>query len=144
MSAAVSVAAVAPVADVALLGIDVEKRAPLSEGVRGLVAGADEIAALPALPGTPFDTALFSAKESVYKAVYARVRRFVGFEEARIAFAPEPDGTSGRLVATLAARLAAEAGVDRLEGRFAILPAHVATMVTLPTRAAEEGEATAD
>lgn len=130
------VAVVARRADVALLGIDVEARAPLAEGVLDLVASPEEKAALALLPdGAPFDTALFSAKESAYKAIWPRVRRFVDFREAEVAFAPEASGTRGTFAVTLDPPLAQACRVNVLPGRYAFAPDHVATIVAVPSNA---------
>lgn len=44
---------------------------------------------------------VFSAKESIYKAFFPRVRRYFGFEAARLTPVDEPPGFEGRLVEPL-------------------------------------------
>lgn len=59
-----------------LLGIDVEPAGPLPEGLRELVLTDAERTF-----GPVEAMIVFSAKEAVYKAIHARVRRFVDFSE---------------------------------------------------------------
>ncbi|TGW05722.1 4'-phosphopantetheinyl transferase superfamily protein, partial [Mesorhizobium sp. M2D.F.Ca.ET.145.01.1.1] len=74
-----AVAAVAPVAGIGSLGIDVEPALPLP----------DEISALVAMPADRTGTAdrqlagrvLFAAKEAVYKAAYPLDREVLGYED---------------------------------------------------------------
>jgi len=69
------------------VGIDAEPDEPLPPGVLDEIAlpgEADEIAA--SREGNP-DRRLFCAKEAVYKAWFPVARRWLGFEEASIAFA---------------------------------------------------------
>jgi len=125
------VAAVAREPIFAALGLDVEPRAALPEGVLELVASPEEIASLPcdrfpARSRPPFDTILFSGKESVFKALYPQVRRFFGFEEVSLALSVD-----GRFEARLQPGLALEAGRHSLSGRFALTPDHVLTAVVV-------------
>lgn len=56
----------------------------------------------------PFDVAAtlcFSAKESLYKALYPTVRRYFGFEDAEVVRAPGLDSIAMRLTASLHATL---------------------------------------
>jgi 4'-phosphopantetheinyl transferase EntD len=115
----------------AALGLDVEPRAALPEGVLELVASPEEMAALPcdcfpALDRPPFDTILFSGKESVFKALYPEVRRFFGFEEVTLALSVD-----GRFKARLQPKLACEAGRHSLSGRFALTQDYVLTAVVV-------------
>jgi 4'-phosphopantetheinyl transferase EntD len=125
------IAAVAREQAFAALGLDVEPRTPLPEGVLALVASSEEIAALPynaipALDRPPFDTVLFSGKESVFKALYPEVGRFFGFEEISLALAVD-----GSFEARLQAGLACEARRNSLGGRFALTRDYVLTAVLL-------------
>ncbi|MWL87195.1 4'-phosphopantetheinyl transferase [Cupriavidus sp. SW-Y-13] len=83
-------AAVAQVGELGAVGIDVEQwLAPdRAEEIAAMVALPEDIAALAAgLGRTRADavTLLFSAKESLYKALFPTVRRFFDFEAARLA-----------------------------------------------------------
>jgi 4'-phosphopantetheinyl transferase EntD len=83
-------AAVARAADLAALGIDAEPHGPLPDGVLDAVAREEELAMLDGLrraaPGVHWDRLLFSAKESVYKAWFPVTGRWLGFEDASLAF----------------------------------------------------------
>ncbi|MFB6673502.1 4'-phosphopantetheinyl transferase [Streptomyces sp. NPDC056390] len=74
------------------LGIDAEPHEPLPEGVLGLVADPVERAALARLarthPRVHWDTLLFSAKESVFKAWFPLMGSWLDFTDARLHFHP--------------------------------------------------------
>ncbi|GII96961.1 4'-phosphopantetheinyl transferase family protein [Sinosporangium siamense] len=87
--------------ELATVGIDAEPAGPLPDGVLEAVSLPEErtrIKRLKAADATvPWEKLLFSAKEAVYKAWFPLQRRWLGFEEADIAF--HPDGTfSARLL----------------------------------------------
>lgn len=131
-------AAAAPGARWAGVGLDIEPWQPLSERALARIASERERAALAALPGgTPhWGIALFSAKETLYKALFPVTGLFLAFREAELALAPE-GGDRGRFHATLLQRESAErADCDRFEGRFARAGdgALVATALALPRR----------
>ena len=97
-------AAVAHANDVAAIGLDAEPDAPLPRGVLGVISLPAERARLTALaeerPTVCWDRLLFSAKESVYKAWFPLTSRWLGFEHAEVAIAP--DGTfTARLLTEL-------------------------------------------
>ncbi|MCQ0025028.1 4'-phosphopantetheinyl transferase superfamily protein [Streptomyces somaliensis DSM 40738] len=123
-------AAVARDADLRSLGIDAEDHLPLPDGVLGLVASEAERAHLAALarlhPGVHWDRLLFSAKESVYKAWFPLTRRWLGHEEAELAFAP--DGTFTARLLQRAPAVPAEG----FTGRWAVDGALAVTAVTVP------------
>lgn len=73
-------------------------------------------------------TALFSVKESIYKAVFPTVRRFVDFDEIELAFGPQD-----RLIARPAVRLAAELRGLQLQPNFMISGEAVASWATMTT-----------
>ena len=130
------VAAAAEDQSFAMLGIDVERRVPLPEGVLALVASPEEIAALPyhAFPTSrpaPLDTILFSAKESVFKALYPSLRRFFGFEDVLLSLS---ENCSFQV--RLKPELARQAGRAGFEGRIALTHDHVLTAVCAPAAAA--------
>ncbi|MET8506298.1 4'-phosphopantetheinyl transferase superfamily protein [Streptomyces sp. NPDC004787] len=80
----------------ASLGIDGEPHEPLPQGVLEAVARPEEHRYLAEWsrehPGICWDRVLFSAKESVYKAWFPLARRWLGFEDAVVRFAPQ-EGT---------------------------------------------------
>jgi len=93
----------------ATIGIDVEDLRPLRTDIASRVLTLEELAVLPAdAPARDAAVLLaFSAKEAIYKALDPWVHRFVGFQEASVARAP--DGS-------LAGRLALAGG----EGPFSV------------------------
>jgi enterobactin synthetase component D len=97
---AVALAARAPTSR-ATVGVDVEELRPLRTDISRRVLTPDERARLPP-DGPARDAAVllaFSAKEAIYKALDPWVQRFVSFEEATVARAPE-GGLTARLALT--------------------------------------------
>lgn len=95
-------AAVARATDLAALGIDAEPHGPLDgTGVLSLVSDAEERAHLARLaavrPDVHWDRALFSAKESVFKAWFPLTGRWLDFTEATVAFQPRTETFTARL-----------------------------------------------
>ncbi|WP_082860212.1 4'-phosphopantetheinyl transferase [Alloactinosynnema sp. L-07] len=88
-------AVVGRVAEVVTVGIDAEPHVPLPDGVLNATTSADERVHLAALAESHgdvhWDKLLFAAKESVYKAWFPLMRKWLGFEDARITF--DPSGT---------------------------------------------------
>lgn len=86
-------AAVARQADIAGLGADVELASPLELALWERICRPEERAFLHALP-EPLPgllaKAVFSAKESIYKALYPSVRVFLDFQGMHIALEPGP------------------------------------------------------
>lgn len=83
-----AMAAVARQADCAGIGIDLEHRDRYFPELERYIAFDEERQWLSDLPGTRHAEAvleIFSAKESIYKALFPRVQRFFGFEAARLA-----------------------------------------------------------
>jgi 4'-phosphopantetheinyl transferase EntD len=119
-------AAVARSAAVASLGIDAEPHKPVPAGVAETVTIAGERTMLHALgrdhPGIHWDRVLFSAKESVYKAWYPLMRRWLGFEEAEVSFDP--------VAATFHARLLVP-GAPVWTGRYAVERGLILTAVSV-------------
>lgn len=71
------------------LGIDIEGAKPLADGLCHTIATPDEIRMLTTLPGEwPWDTLLFSAKESFYKAWFPLTRKVLEFHDVRVDIEP--------------------------------------------------------
>jgi 4'-phosphopantetheinyl transferase EntD len=122
------VAVVAPTRAVTAIGIDAEPRAPGALETIEAIASPAERAALHAAPVGAEDAATlcFSAKEAVFKAYFPRMRTFLEFHDAELAF----DWDAGRFTATLAtARVPALDGAGRIAGRFVLLPGYAATAI---------------
>jgi len=120
-------AAVAPLTEVASIGIDAEPNGPLPDGVEESVTVPGEPAMLAALqaehPATHWGRLLFSAKESVYKAWYPLERRWLGFEDARLTIDP---------AGTFRAELLVAGPMTEMHGRFVVARGLVATAVAVP------------
>ena len=95
-------AAAARASEVVTIGLDAEPAQSLPGEVLGLVTRPDERDRLRDLardaPGVCWDTLLFSAKESVYKAWFPLARRWLGFTDADIAINAENGTFEARLL----------------------------------------------
>ncbi|MET7754440.1 4'-phosphopantetheinyl transferase superfamily protein [Streptomyces sp. NPDC005389] len=95
-------AVVGPADATVALGIDAEPAVALRPGVlRRIVLPAEHarLAALPSVPGLPWETLLFCAKEAAYKAWYPLARVPLGFHSAEVRFHPERSAVTVRPVA---------------------------------------------
>jgi 4'-phosphopantetheinyl transferase EntD len=112
------------------LGIDAELHRPLPPGTLELVSRQEESESLRGLPqdGTCWDTVLFSAKESVYKAWYPLVGTWLGFHDVAIGFEPGAKKFVARVVATSAASASIPA---MFPGRYHVQPGMIATAVAI-------------
>ncbi|WP_280922828.1 4'-phosphopantetheinyl transferase superfamily protein [Streptomyces sp. MZ04] len=127
-------AAVARSAQITSVGIDAEPAAPLSDpDVLRMVTDETERAALADLgvrhPGVPWDRLVFSAKESVYKTWFPLTGRWLGFEDARVDFAP--DGTFSAALLVPGPTVAGEE-VTGFSGRWLIRDGIAVTAIVLP------------
>jgi len=105
------------------VGIDAEPHDVLPDKVLeaiSLPAERHEIAALP--DGLHWDRILFCAKEATYKAWFPLTERWLGFEDAHIAFEVDPSGVSGRFVSRILIDPAARSGppLTELAGRWSV------------------------
>jgi 4'-phosphopantetheinyl transferase EntD len=94
--------AVGRTAGVGAVGIDAEPAAPLPDGVLAAIALAGECRHVSQLqrtmPRVPWDRLLFSAKESVYKALYPLGWGRLQFEDARLTLQPASGTFHARVV----------------------------------------------
>jgi 4'-phosphopantetheinyl transferase EntD len=134
-------AAVAHAADILTLGIDAEPHDRLPEGVLNVIHSTDtERAALRArtaqAPHIHWDRLLFSAKETVYKAWYPYHHQMLGFEEAELLLAGDPDAADrGTYTARLlipGPLLAEGVGPAMFTGRWVARDGLVVTAITVP------------
>jgi 4'-phosphopantetheinyl transferase EntD len=128
--------AVARAEQLASVGIDAEPHLALPDGILERVTLPREVTALRRLPaGVHWDRLLFSAKESVYKTWFPLARRWLGFEDAALAFRPGPDPARGTFVADLLVddrpRVAGRE-VTGFEGRYAVGRGLLVTAIALP------------
>jgi 4'-phosphopantetheinyl transferase EntD len=128
-------AAIARATDARALGLDAERI--LSEDAAAAVlesiAARDEVSAIARTTGWSEAvalTAIFSAKESVFKALYAEVGRYFDFRDARLeAFDAHGGSFHARLLTGLTPSLPAGLGVV---GRFSRSSDFVFTAIVLP------------
>lgn len=110
------------------LGIDAEQRRPLPDGVASMVAtGAERRWCAAQDDGVPWETVLFSAKESVYKAWFPLTGAWLGYLDADLVLDP---ATGGFDVAALR-RDAPGPAAARFSGRFTVTPDLVLTAVVV-------------
>jgi 4'-phosphopantetheinyl transferase EntD len=124
-------AAVAPAGRFASIGIDAEVHDELPEGVLERISLPEEREWLEtrANGDTSWDTVLFSAKESVFKAWFPLAHRWLGFEDAHVELAAEEGAFTARLLVpgpTVGGR-----PLQRLDGRFLVRNGLVVTAIVL-------------
>jgi 4'-phosphopantetheinyl transferase EntD len=134
-------AAAAPVARLAGLGIDLEDCAPLDGDLVARLCRPEELARPPPdLPPALWSRTVFSAKESVYKCVRARVGRFIDFDEVQVvataAMASGPGGSAGLLTFEAVGSGAELDVVGDLVGGYALAGGLIVTAVWLAPPAA--------
>lgn len=123
------------------IGIDVEPAAPLDKDLFGTVCGDEELRWLAQQPGHSrglLAKAIFSAKESVYKAQYPLSREVIDFHAVSVAV----DLEDGNFTAMFRRALEPFPSGYRVKGRIVILPEIIATGVALKhvkAEAAREG-----
>lgn len=92
-------AAVARANQVLTIGIDAEPHAAIEARVTARVLDDEERAWIAGAPaGAHWDRLIFSAKESVFKAWFPLTRRWLGFDEARVAIDPGTGVFEARLL----------------------------------------------
>jgi len=127
--------AVARASETRGLGLDAERlmAEAVAERVLDHIAAPDEVSALVRATGWSTATVLtviFSAKETVFKCLYAEVQRYFDFRDASvIAIDPAAGLWSARLLTTLTPTL--QAG-HALDGRFECDGTSVCTAMALP------------
>jgi 4'-phosphopantetheinyl transferase EntD len=121
-------AAVARCTDLAAIGVDAEPHEPLPDGVLDAVARPAETAWLAIArrdeARVAWDRLLFCAKEAVYKAWFPLTGRWLGFDEATVAFGPDP-------FTAVAHPAEGEVPVRRFAGRWLVRRGLIVTAVTV-------------
>ncbi len=127
-------AAVARTGVVAGLGIDAEPHQPLPAGLEPSVMVDVEPTMLTRLvathPGIHWNRMLFSAKEAVYKAWFPLTRRWLGFEDVRLAI--NPAGSFTARLSVNGTRVDDGPALAALHGRFLIARDLIVTVVVVP------------
>ncbi|WFE38322.1 4'-phosphopantetheinyl transferase superfamily protein [Micromonospora sp. WMMD998] len=128
-------AAAAHASDLRAVGIDAERRRPLTPGVRRKVCRPDEEADLARLPsGPPWPTVLFSVKETVYKVWYPLVGTWLGFPDARVTLDPDAGTFHAEIAPTRLADAPVSDPPSSMSGRFAVDDDLVRTAAVLTRR----------
>lgn len=124
--------------DVRSVGIDAEPHDVLPKGVLDAISLPAERAELGALPGgLHWDRVLFCAKEATYKAWFPLTHRWLGFEDAHIAFTVDDGAESGSGAGSFVSRIlidpAAESGppLETLRGRWSVRDGLTLTAIVL-------------
>ena len=112
------------------LGIDIETREGIKPGVRDLVCTQEDLEGLGAERGNPeWWKLIFSAKESIYKALYPLLQRWIGFSQASLSF----DFSTGTYNAILDPSLMLPHGKGpELTGRFLLSDDYIFTCLDIP------------
>ncbi len=124
-------AAVAAADVIRSVGIDAEVHAPIPDGVLQRIARPEELEWIGTRDGDGvcWDRVLFSAKESVYKAWYPLARRWLGFEDATLTFAPELGTFTARLL--VAGPMIGGQPLSGFAGRYLVRDGFVLTAITV-------------
>jgi 4'-phosphopantetheinyl transferase EntD len=116
------------------VGIDAEPHDVLPDGVLNAISLPDERRELSAMPtGLHWDRILFCAKEATYKAWFPVTKRWLGFEDAHIAFDVDATGTAGAFVSQILIDGAALSGppLTALRGRWSMRDRLALTAIVL-------------
>ncbi len=124
-------AAVARQNQLAALGIDAELNQPLPSEVLRLVLVEAELHSLQGMLGSGifWDTILFSAKESAFKAVFPLIGTWLGFEDVCISTDPAHHTFRIRLLAD--GLTVASDNIRRIEGRYFVDDGYVYTSAVI-------------
>jgi 4'-phosphopantetheinyl transferase EntD len=130
-------AAVASADDIRAIGIDAEHHAPLPAGVLDAVAVPAERSRLAEAErrsrGVHWDRLLFSAKESVFKAVFPVTGVALGFGDADVTFSTAPAGAGPRGSFAVRLLVPVRAVPSRFDGTWLVVDGLVLTAVVLPS-----------
>ncbi|WP_067182554.1 4'-phosphopantetheinyl transferase family protein [Microtetraspora niveoalba] len=120
--------------EVVAIGIDAEQNAPLPNGVLAAIGLAEERRLVRELlrehPSIRWDRLLFSTKESVYKAWFPLVNRWLSFEDALIDIDPLRGVFSAQLLVT-GPRVNGQR-MDVFSGRWLVQNGLILTAIVIP------------
>ncbi len=112
------------------LGVDIEKREGIKPGVRDLICLPEELSMLGEYQENPEAWKLiFSAKESVYKALFPIAEKWIGFSDAKLQFDFEEQCFTAEMDKSL--ELPNDVG-SLVSGRFSISANYILTVVEVP------------
>ena len=80
--------------DLLSVGLDIERLGRIKEKLYHKFFTAAELTLISQMPGSEVESILFSGKESVYKAIYFIVQRYVNFQEVELVLKPENSSLS--------------------------------------------------
>lgn len=127
-------AAVARARELSGIGIDAEPHGPLPDGVVDVVTDAAERSALRRLarahPEVQWAGVLFSAKESLYKALFPLTRRWIDFTDVVVTCDPGAGHFTARPVPSVLAGTPL-APQQEIRGRFAVHDGLIVTSVLI-------------
>ena len=113
------------------LGIDAELHQPLPDGVGAMVCTPSERDWIASAPdGTHWDTVVFCAKESVFKAWFPLAGRWLDFTGAELAIEPSECRFDVRFLVPVPPGL--DGNPHTVAGRFQVTGRYVLTAVTAP------------
>ncbi|MBX7430902.1 4'-phosphopantetheinyl transferase [Mycobacterium sp. Y57] len=116
------------------LGIDAEPHDVLPRGVLDAISLPAERHELTGMPGgVHWDRVLFCAKEATYKAWFPLTHRWLGFEDAHIAFEVDATGKAGTFTSRILIDPSAESGppLAALSGRWSVRDGLALTAIVL-------------
>jgi 4'-phosphopantetheinyl transferase EntD len=133
-------AALACSRDMLTIGIDAEPHQPLPPDVLGVIALAEEKARISELTtahgALHWDRILFCAKETVYKAWFPLMQRWLGFHDANLTITPNPmnptDGVFSAHLLVSGPPIAGQALTEFI-GRWLVCEHLVITAIAIPT-----------
>ncbi|WP_326596668.1 4'-phosphopantetheinyl transferase family protein [Streptomyces sp. NBC_01803] len=132
-------AAVSRTSDFHVVAIDAERHVPLPADVARHITVPAERAHLAELarhdPGTHWETVLFSAKETVYKAFNPLTGRWLGFRDARLSFDPATRTFRARLLQP--GPVVDGVRINEFAGRWSVGEGLALTAIALPATAAD-------
>jgi 4'-phosphopantetheinyl transferase EntD len=115
--------------EAATIGVDVERARPLPDGVLARIADTSEarLSVEAGIAAEVAGSAIFSAKECVFKALYPLLKRYIAFDEVFVVFAPR----EGTFTAVPRSGLLCERVAGPLLGRVTFVGEHVVTALIL-------------
>ena len=84
--------------DLLSVGLDIERLGRIKEKLYNKFFTSSELASISEMTGWEAESIIFSAKESIYKAIYFMLRRYVNFKEVELAINAEDSSFSVRYI----------------------------------------------